>query len=216
MEGEASKWYNPAIKKYEYDLERSRALLVEAGFTFKDSKLLDEKGNVVSFTIFSNKGNNTREQMGLIVVEDLKKLGMAVDFRLIDFNALVQKISDTYDYDCIMLGLTSGAPDPASGLSVYMSNGRMHQWYPRQPKPATPWEAEIDVLMQSQLKTLDETKRKQMFDRVQLIMTEQMPYIYLVTPRTYVAYRSKIKNIDFPPQGSEQWNFDSWYMEDVQ
>ncbi|MDX2225631.1 MAG: ABC transporter substrate-binding protein [Verrucomicrobiae bacterium] len=213
-ETESDKWFNPQVRQYPYDLEKSRQLLREAGFKWDSAgKLTDAKGHPVTWTFNTNQGNNQREQVANILVEDFKKLGMEVTLRMVDFNALVNKITDTYDYDAIMLGLGGGAPDPAAGMSVFMSSGRMHQWYPRQPKPATPWEARIDELMQKQLKTLNESERRKYFDEVQMIMSEQVPYIYLVTPQSFVAVSHKIKNLDIPKQGSVLWNFDELYLQ---
>ncbi len=214
IETEADRWHNPKVRKYPYDIEAARKLLLEAGFKYDArGKLLDEKGNPVAWTLLTNQGNNTREQIGNILVEDFQKLGMDVQLKTIDFNALVNKITDTFDYEAIMLGLGGGAPDPAAGMSVLMSSGRMHQWYPNQKTPATPWEARIDELMQLQLKTLDESKRREYYDEVQVIMSEETPYIYTVTPRDFFAYYNFIKNIDIPAQGSALWNFDELWLE---
>ncbi|MDZ4744089.1 MAG: ABC transporter substrate-binding protein [Verrucomicrobiota bacterium] len=214
IKNEADKWNNPNVRKYPYDLDAARKLLQEAGFKYNaQGKLLDESGNPVAWTLLTNQGNNTREQIGNILVEDFQKLGMDVQLKTVDFNALVNKITDTYDYDAIMLGLGGGAPDPVSSMSVLMSSGRMHQWYPNQKTPATPWEARIDELMQKQLKTLDEKKRREYFDEVQMIMSEESPYIYTVTPQSYAAYYNFIKNIDIPPQGSILWNFDELWLD---
>ena len=51
---------------------------------------------------------------------------------------------------------------------------------PRQKTPATQWEAEIDRLMRAQASTMDNQTRKKYFDRVQEIVSEQSPFIYLV------------------------------------
>ena len=50
-------------------------------------------------------------------------------------------------------------------MNVWLSSGESHLWHPQQTQPATPWEAEIDKLMQQQLVTLDYTKRKGLYDR---------------------------------------------------
>ena len=71
------------------------------------------------------------------------------------------------------MGLVSGDADPTSEMNVWMSNGDTHLWHPNQTQPATPWEAEMDRLMQQQLVTLDYAKRKQMYDRVQEIVAEE-------------------------------------------
>jgi peptide/nickel transport system substrate-binding protein len=65
-------------------------------------------------------------------------------------------------------------------MNVWLSSSENHQWNPREKSPETTWEAEIDRLMRAQASASDPRKRKESFDRVQEIVVEQMPFIYLV------------------------------------
>ena len=62
-------------------------------------------------------------------------LGIEVILRFIDFNTLVVKISDAFDYGACLLGVGGGAGDPAASKDIYSSGGRLHQWYPSQATP---------------------------------------------------------------------------------
>lgn len=190
-------WYNPNLVRYDYNLDKSRALLDEMGLVDRDGDGIreDEKGNKVEFTMVTNTGNDNRELIGNIVKDDLAKIGIKMNFNPVEFNTLIVKIDNEYDYECCLLGLTSGDPDPSSGMSVWLSNGRMHQWYPNQPEPATDWEARIDELMQLQMATLDSEKRKEYYDEVQYIISDMVPYIYLVIPQIFVAVNNKYENL---------------------
>ena len=202
------KWYNPNVTQYPYNPARSRALLAEAGFTIgSDQKLRDRAGNVVEFTLNTNQENQLRANMATAFKENMRDLGITVNLSFLDFGTLVGKIQDSYDYEAGMLGLTGGG-DPAGGISVFSSKGRLHQWYPNQKTPATPWEARIDQLMSDQLHTLDYPTRKKYFDEVQKIMSDETPYIYLVTANAYVGLKDRWKNIRIPPLGSLVWNLD--------
>jgi peptide/nickel transport system substrate-binding protein len=72
-------------------------------------------------------------------------------------------------------------------MNVWLSSSEEHQWNPKQKTPATPWEAEIDRLMRAQASALDDRTRKRSFDRVQEIVAEQAPFIYLVNKNSLVA-----------------------------
>lgn len=191
-------WYNPNIVKYDYNLAKSREYLESMGLIDRDGDGIreDGQGNIVEFTMMTNTGNDQRELIGNIIKDDLAKIGVKMNFNPIEFNTLIVKLSNEYDFECVLLGLTSGHPDPSSGMSTWLSNGRMHQWYPEQQEPATEWEARIDELMNLQMTTLDLNKRKEYFDEVQYIISDQAPYIYLVTPQVYVAYRNKFRNME--------------------
>ncbi len=198
VESPANKvWYNPTIKRYEYDLDKARKLLDDMGLIDRDGDGIreDADGNLVEFTMITNTGNDQRELIGNIIKSDLAKIGVKMNFNPIEFNTLVVKIDNEYDYESCLLGLGGGDPDPSSGQHIWLSSGRMHQWYPAQPKPATDWEARIDQLMNLQMTTLDKDQRKVYYDEVQYIISDMVPYVYLVTPQVFVAVRNKFQNL---------------------
>jgi peptide/nickel transport system substrate-binding protein len=191
------KWYNPKVKTYPYDAAKAKALLKEIGIEDRngDGLLEDADGNVIEFVLNTNTGNNVREKTAVLIQEDLKRLGIKLLFQPMEFNALVSKIDNTYDYDCILLSLGGGGVDPASSMNVLKSDGFTHQWFPRQKAPSTEWEARIDFLMNEQIKTLDFPQRKKFYDEVQEILAEEVPMIYTVSPMSYAAIRSDLGNV---------------------
>ncbi len=191
------KWFNPNVKKYPYDPEKAKSLLAEAGFHFDGTILRDAGGHPVEIDLFTNKENQIRENMATVFQENMKTLGITIHLKFVDFNALIEKLSESYNYEASLLGLIGGF-DPSDGISVYLSKGRLHQWYPNQPKPTTPWEARIDELMIAELRTLDESKRKEYYNEVQEIMSEQCAFIYLITSNSYSGLRNKWQNIQIP------------------
>jgi peptide/nickel transport system substrate-binding protein len=80
-------------------------------------------------------------------------------------------------------------------MNIWLSSAANHQWSPNQKTPATPWEAQIDRLMKAQNSTLDNGKRKVAFDRLQQIVSEQAPFIYLVYPNSLSAISRKVQNV---------------------
>jgi peptide/nickel transport system substrate-binding protein len=210
-------WYNEAIHKYPYDIEKGKALLAEAGFkdTNGDGILEDPKGNKVSFTMGTNSSNKERVATGTILVEDFRKLGIELHFTPMEFNAITTAVSKTYDYEAMMLGGTGGVPpDPVMMVSTFKSHGRMHFWNPNQEKPATEWEARIDSLVDAQMKLNELAQRKPYIDEVQDIYAEQVPAIYTVSKKGFVAIRNRLKNTRpsiFRPWAV--WNADEIYVD---
>ncbi|MEQ2008093.1 MAG: ABC transporter substrate-binding protein [Limisphaerales bacterium] len=210
------RWHNDAVPKYAFDPARARALLKEIGIADRngDGTLEDAQGNLIEFELNTNVGNNTREKVAIFVQSDLKKLGIKLNYRPVDFNALVSKIDDTFDYDCILLGLGGGGTDPASSLNVLKSDGFTHFWFPQQKQPATPWEARVDKLMNDQLKTLDFAARKKLFDEVQATMSTELPFIYTVAQHNFAAYRADLQNVRPTVLSSYRvtWNAEELYL----
>jgi peptide/nickel transport system substrate-binding protein len=80
-------------------------------------------------------------------------------------------------------------------------------------QPATPWEREIDQLMNQQMVTLDYHKRKKLYDRVQQIIAEQLPFVFLATPNILAGAKADIGN--FQPALLDHytlWNADQIYL----
>ncbi|MGD1919973.1 MAG: ABC transporter substrate-binding protein [Pleurocapsa sp.] len=122
------------LKAYDYDVEKAKQLLKEGGFKYNNkNQLLDADGNRVKFTLNTNSGNKVRESMGNQVEEDLEAIGMDVNFRTINFNVLIGKLSGSLDWECSMLGLTGGI-DPYNGANVRSPDGNFLLFY-QNPAP---------------------------------------------------------------------------------
>lgn len=190
-------WYNPGCVRYDYDLKKAAAYLDAMGLRDRDGDGVreDAQGRKVEFTMITNTGNDLRELIGNIIKDDLAKIGVKMTFSPIEFNTLVVKIDSEYSYECCLLGVGGGDPDPSAGTHIWLSSGRMHQWFPNQTTPATAWEARIDKLMNLQATTLDRDARKAYFDKIQYIISDQAPYVYLVIPRVFVAASAKFENL---------------------
>lgn len=191
------KWLASGLSEYAFDPARARALLKEIGIQDRNGNgiLEDAQGNEIEFTFNTNTGNNTRDKIAIFIQADLKKLGIKVNYQPIEFNTLITRINDTYEYECVLLSLGGGSTDPSSSMNVLKSDGYTHEWFPKQKSPVTDWEARMDKLMDEQHKTLDFAKRKALFDEVQQIMSSQVPLIYTVSPISYVAVRNEIANL---------------------
>ncbi len=191
------KWVNTNIAQYPYNPARAKDLLAEIGIMDRnnDGLLEDSDGNIIEFEMNTNAGNSRREKGSILVQDDLKKLGMRVNFRPLDFNTIIHRTDSTFEFEVIFLGLSSESVDPAESLNVVRSSGFVHWWFPRQKSPSTEWEARIDQLMDANLKTFDYAERKKLFDEVQAILAEQMPMIYTVAMNAYSAVNNNVGNI---------------------
>lgn len=192
-------FFNSSLKPHTQDLNKARKLLAGAGFTVRDGALRDAKGNPVAFTIMTNAGNRIREQLAAMIQRDLKPLGIQMNIVTLDFNALIERMVKTFEYEGCLLGLVNVDPDPNGQMNVWLSSGANHQWNPRQPSPETPWEAELDKLMRAQASAPSENERRAAFNRVQQIIHEQEPFIYLVHPSALAAASPRLKNLQPAP-----------------
>jgi len=180
-------WFNAALPAPKHDPQGALRLLTQAGFRYEKNVLKNHAGNPVEFTIVTNSGNVAREKMATTIQQDLSQIGIKMNVVTLDFPSLIERMTRTFDYDACLLGLVNTDLDPNSQMTVWLSSGENHQWNPSQKTPATAWEAEIDKLMQEQASTLNERQRKAQFDRVQQIVAEQQPFLYLVNKDVLTA-----------------------------
>jgi len=201
-ESPASVYFNKSLQPYPQDLELAAKLLKQGGFSMRGERLYDSDGHPVEFTLYSNAGNSTREAACVMIANDLKKLGIKANFQAIDFNILIDKTSDSLDWEAIVMGLTGSKLEPYDGANVWKSDGRLHMFDQRLPNDngrvvvsdARDWEKRIDQLFDQGATTFDEGKRHSCFNDYQRIVYEQQPYIYLYSALDITAARNTIGN----------------------
>ncbi len=205
-------FFNPNVMQYPYDLAKAQETLAEAGFKKgADGTLHDSEGHPVEFVISTNADNPDRVAIANIIRQDLTKLGMRVTLAPEAFNTLVNKLVESYRWDAMVLGLTGGI-DPHNGQNVWKSSGSLHMWYPKEPRPATQWEAQVDRYFTLAATTVDQNRRREYYNQYQEIIAEQAPVIYTAIQNGYVAVRNKFGNIKFTAFGGPFWNFPVIYI----
>ncbi|MFZ0294567.1 MAG: ABC transporter substrate-binding protein [Candidatus Sulfotelmatobacter sp.] len=180
-------WFNAKLKPQTYSPDAALKALQAEGFRMENGALKDKDGNSVVFSIITNAGSKTRERMAVLIQDDLQKIGIHVNVVTLDFPSLIERMTQSFDYEAIILGLTNVDLDPNGEMNVWLSSSENHQWNPQQKAPETSWEAEIDRLMRAQAASTDPKRRKEAFDRVQEIVVEQEPFIFLINKNALSA-----------------------------
>jgi peptide/nickel transport system substrate-binding protein len=210
-------FYSPdGLETYDYNPEKAKKLLQEAGFKYKNDELYDDQDNLVVFNLITNSGAKIREAMGSQVQQDLQKIGMKVNFNAIAFPLLIDKLDRALDWDAHIIGFT-GSVEPHEGANFWLLDGRSHLFNQKPSldvQPITgqefaPWETEINELYLRGSQELDEAKRKEIYRKTQVLTQENLPCIYLVNPLSMVAARNDIKGFkptNYPSNLGTLWN----------
>jgi peptide/nickel transport system substrate-binding protein len=212
------RWRNDKLPHPARSLDQPRTLLKEAGFSWTagasaESTLLDSSGKPVEFSIITSSSNADRAKMSALIQDDLKQLGMRVQVVPLEFRSLLDRVTQTKEYDACVLGIASFDADPNSDINVWLSSGGTHLWNPSQAHPATAWEAEIDRLINGQLYARTFEERKKLYDRAQEILWEYQPMIFLASPDILTGARKAVGN--FCPAVLEPyvlWNVEQLYL----
>ncbi|HND05680.1 MAG TPA: ABC transporter substrate-binding protein, partial [Candidatus Obscuribacter sp.] len=213
----AGVYHNTDLKPITYSLEEAKKLLKEDGFVLKGDELFDKKGNRVEFDLITNAGNTIRDAVCIHIKEQLKLLGIKVNYAPIEFNAMINRTHTTLDWQAMMLGLSGSRLEPYSGANIWKSDGRMHEFDQRLPDEkdqlkvtdARPWELELDKCLDTAAGSFDEKVRAENYKRAEAIAYEQEPLIFIYTNAVLTAARNTMGNykptplaIYYTPKGS--------------
>ena len=177
----------------------------------KDGYLEDAQGHRVEFNLYTNAENPDRVKICEMIKKDLEKIGIKINFLPLEFNNIVSKLVANYDWEAILIGFTGGI-EPHFGSNVWLSSGHLHAWYPKQKKPATEWEKEIDEIFIKGVQILDKKQRKKLYDKWQKIASEELPLIYTVLSESMFAIRNKFGNLKPTPYGGAFHNIEEIYI----
>jgi peptide/nickel transport system substrate-binding protein len=221
-----SPYYFPPEKglpTYEYDVAKAKELLLSAGFKYNSvNQLTDADGNLVRFTVITNAGNKIREAMGTQIKQDLGEVGIQVDFQPIAFNTLVGKMSDSLDWEALILGFSGAGVEPDGGRNVWSPNGRLHM-FNQSPSPGqapvegrqiADWETEMGRLYIQGGQELDDEKRKAIYAEAQKLAQAYVPLIFLVNPLALSAVRNRIQGVEYGALGGALWNIHELKLSD--
>jgi len=207
-------WINQGIPHPPRSLETARQLLKSAGYSWNaGGQLVDPRSRAVEFSIITSSSNSQRMKMATLVQDDLSGLGIQVHVVPLEFRAMIDRVFQSFDYDAAIMGLGGGDADPNPEMNVWSSSGTSHLWHLGEAQPATEWERELDHLMEQQMITLDYAKRKQLYDRAQQIIADNVPFIFLGTPDILAGANARVGN--FHPAVLDPytlWNADELYV----
>lgn len=201
------------------DVKYANNLLQKSGFYLdKRGQLYDKWGNKVELTLYTNAGNTERESTGVMVKQDLAELGIKINFKPIEFNILVGKLSDSLDWDAMIIALTGSTLEPHGGRNVWESTGTLHLFNQRKGRDIElktdlrVWERELDKIFEEGAAETDLNKRKKIYNKYQEIVYNQRPLIYLYSSLRITAVRKNLGNIKPTSLGGITHNLEEIYI----
>jgi peptide/nickel transport system substrate-binding protein len=199
-------WFsNPDVPRFDYNPEKAKALLADAGWHPNSQGILEKDGKPFEFTILTNQGNDLRVRTGEIIQRRLQDVGIVVKLRTVEWAAFIKEFIDKGRFEAVLLGWTTGQ-DP----DIY------DIWHSSKTKPGelnfihynNP---EVDRLLEEGRHTFDREKRRQAYFRFQEIIAEDQPYTFLFVPDALPAIHKRFRGIKPAPAGIN-YNFPKWYV----
>jgi len=186
---EDNKWYNPDQPAYSYGPEKAKALLEEAGWTDTDGDgFRDKDGQKMSYTLTT--GEETQIRIGELIKERLSEVGIDVSVKAMESRSRDANLVSG-DFDLLVNGFGGWGRDAdylRSRYCVYeegkggnaVSSGAASWGYSND---------DLNELGLLQLAELDEEKRGDLIDQMQVILAEDVPTIPLYYTTSYDAWR---------------------------
>jgi peptide/nickel transport system substrate-binding protein len=191
-------WYDPGISPTEYSPARAKELL-------KKTKLRDTNGDGVlefgskdrplEISLLTSRGSSVREKVAQVIQDNLSKIGIRVGIQLLLPNEIASRFLDSFEYEAILFGFSPSDVAPDLQTNLWNSSGKIHFWCPGQSTPERPWEATVDSLISTLVRSADPAVRRSTFNQAQEIWNKEMPAIPTIAPDILVAWKHGVGNI---------------------
>lgn len=199
--------FNPNLPAYDYDLDRARQLLADAGWTPDADGVLRKDGQPFQFKLETNAGNKVREADIVIAQAQFKKLGIDVQTNVLELSAFNQKVKTQHDFDAVV-AQPNRAIDPdqtAAWASNSYPNGQNFVGYSN---------PDVDQLLRqaATLPGCGQQERQQLYARVQEILAQEQPVTQLYSRNTTLAVNKRIQGFDPSPWAGDEFNIQNWVI----
>ncbi len=188
--------HNPDAKGPDYDPERARELLLEAGYE-----------NKLSFNLMTLSGNVVRERVAQAIQAQMREVGIDVGIQLFD-SATIGSLWFGGEFDTFLSSWTM-PPDPE--ITLFFASDRSP---PRGRNVNFYTNPELDPILYESDKTIDRERRRDLLFQAQEILAEDLPEVFLYN-RTFVnAVPANLRNFrGNPTNAGIYWNVHEWTLD---
>lgn len=197
--------YKADVKSPEFDPAKARALLAEAGWRDTDGDgIADKDGKPFEFQITTNSGNDLREKTAIIIQQRLRGIGVKANLKMLEWSTFINEFVDTRRFQAVILGWSIGLDPDQYDIWHSSKTGAREFNFVSYANP------EVDRLLDEGRRTFDIGKRKQAYFRIQDILADELPYIFLYVPDALPAISSRFHGIKPEPIGIG-YNMPKWF-----
>ncbi|HDR7325483.1 ABC transporter substrate-binding protein [Bacillus cereus group sp. N18] len=179
------------VNKYEYNKEKAKKLLDEAGWKVGSDGVREKDGQKLKLSYFGPSSAKDSDLLIPIAKENYKEIGVEFNPEFMDFNTMLSKVNKgDYDLASVSTPITS---DPSETAGEYLSGVN--------DKSLGYKNAKVDELIKKGIETVDIEKRKPIYKELYKELSDDPPVILLNYRRTITGYNGNIKGVD-----SEKYN----------
>lgn len=183
--------YNDAVKDHEYNVEKAKKLLTEAGYP---NGFETELWTLPVTRAYLPNG----KKAGELMQADLAKIGVKAKLVTYDWPTYLAK-SQKGDHELLQMGWTGDNGDPDNFLFLLLSCAGIPSGMNRAMWCHEPY----DRLVIKAKQTTDVKSRVDLYKKAQEMFKEQAPWIPIAHSTIYRVYSSKLKNYKIDPFGAD-------------
>ena len=197
--------FNTKVKDYNYNPSYSLKLLKSLGYALNPADGYLWKNNKrFEFGIITNQGNKVRELSAQIIQAQLKKVGIKVNIRVIEWSSFISQFINKKDFDTALLGWSlSRDPDQFVIWNSKMTGENQYNFV-NYNNP------EVDKLLNEGRETFNIAQRKIIYNKIHEILADDLPYIFLYYPQAMPVIHKRFVGPEIAPAGLG-WNSNSWW-----
>lgn len=185
-------WYNPNIEPFDYNVDKAKELLSEAGWADLDGdNILDKEidGEMVSLKInfLYNQGNDIRKNIGLLLQEEASKVGIEIDISTKEWAVFLETM-DNHDFE-MYVGAWVGGTKMSDPKQIYHSEsakigGSNYPGYQSQ---------RVDSLIDAMRVHVDEATRVAMNKKIQKEVHDDIPIVFILAPQERIVIHNRFR-----------------------
>jgi peptide/nickel transport system substrate-binding protein len=200
--------YNPSgiSQTYPYDPQRARELLDSAGWRPGTDGVRAKDGQRLSFEMLGDAGNQTVAAMLTALQSYWAEVGIEMQPRLVTFQALVEAISGTHDFQAFLIGFSWGvSPDQGAMFECAAYDGGFN--VVRYCNP------EVDRILAEARAEANQNRRFELYTEFQELVLTDLPIAVLDFPDSIAGVNARVHNV-FPSAVNDRFNAETWWVEE--
>ena len=196
--------HEPDLPSYDYNPEKARSLLSEAGWIAGAEGIRRQEGMPLSFTLITQAGFAIRENVAQALQQQLRDVGVDMKVRLID-GTTISTLWFSGDFDAMLHWWQQGA-DPE--ITLFFASDRAP---PRGRNINFLADDSLNTLLYASDRTVDQAKRGALLRSSQRRVAELAPEIPLYNTSKIDAVPATLRNFKGNPTNAGPfWNVHEW------
>ncbi len=198
--------FNDEVKPAPFDPAGARRLLGEAGWRDVDRDgWLEKGGRRFDFTVLTNQGNEERLKTCQIIQRRLAEVGVRMRIKVIEWSVLLSQFIDKRNFEAICLGWT--VPREPDNYDIWHSSKTKEGEF----NFVGYRNEEVDRLLVEARRVFDQKERAALYRRIQAILYDDQPYMFLYVPESLACVNSRFHGI-VPGDAGIMYNFIDWWV----